>query len=479
MSSPLQPETPQTNPPPFGPPQLSAQQTGGAPPPRRHRRSIFSGLLLILLGALFLVFHFDPELRLATLIWRFWPVVIIVWGIAKLVDHLFARHTGERTTVLTGGEAALLILVIFCLAGLGFADWLRRQTDFDFNFHPFSEKYSQSDALRAKKIPPGAHIAIQTGHGNISVHAGDGDELRVTVNKATSASSESAADERMAEVKTTIEQTADGFNVHPTNQEDWQGGVEADLDVEVPKTANVTASSDHGDVTVAEVAGAIEASARKGDIEIHDAGSDVSATLEKGDLRISNVAGNLRVNGRGGEIEVSDVGGDATFDGEFFGPIRVRNVSKTMHYISQRSDLTLAHMTGRLELTSDGLEVSDVGGSAKLTTHNRDMEIENVAGPLEIADSHGDIKIRYARPPTNELSVRNDSGEVDVTLPGKSSFQISAESRSGEVDSEFEDPALQLANENNMGKLDGKFGADGPKITIFTTYGTVSVHKSS
>ena len=478
MSSPQQPAPPEPNSQQLAPPQFGPQ-SGVAPPPRRQRRSIFSGLLLILLGVLFLLFHLDPELRLAGLIWRFWPVVIIVWGLAKLVDHLFARNTGERTTVLTGGEAALLILVIFCLAGLGFADWLRRQTDFDFNFHPFSEKYSQSEALPPKKIASGAHIAIRTRRGNISVHAGDGHELRVTVSKTASASSESAADERLAEVKTTIEQTADGFDVHPTNQEDWQGGVDADLDVEVPKTANVTASSDRGDVTVAGVGGAIDASARKGDIEIHDAGSDVSATLEKGDLRISNVAGNLRVNGRGREIDVSDVGGDATVDGEFFGPIRVRNVAKTTHYVSQRSDLTLVRLTGRLELGSEGLEVSDVGGAAKLTTHNKDMDIENVAGPLDIADSHGDIKIRYARPPTNELSVNNDSGEVDLTLPAKSSFEISAESRSGEVDSDFEDPSLQLANENNMGKLNGKFGSHGPKIAIVTTYGTISVHKSS
>jgi Putative adhesin/Domain of unknown function (DUF5668) len=479
VSSPEQPAAPQSNTQQLAAPPLGDQQSGAVPPPRRPRRSIFSGLLLILLGVLFLVFHFDPELRLATLIWRFWPVVIIVWGVAKLVDHLAARRSGERTTVLTGGEAALLILVVFSLAGLGFADWLRRQTDFDFNFHPFSEKYSQSEALPAKKVAPGARITIQTRRGNISVHAGDGDELRVTVNKAASGSSESAADERMAGVKTTIEQTSDGYNVHPTNQEDWEGAVDADLDVEVPKGANVTASSDRGDVTVAGVRGAIEVKAEKGDIEVHDAGSDVAATLEKGDLRISNVAGNLRVNGRGSEIEVSDVAGDATFDGEFFGPIRVRNVTKTTHYVSQRSDLTLVHMTGRLELSSEALEVSDVGGAAKLTTHNKDLEVENVAGPLGIVDSHGDIKIRYARPPMNEISVNNDSGKVDLTLPGNSSFEISAESRSGDVDSEFEDPSLELANDNNMGKLNGKFGSHGPKITMVTTYGTISVLKGS
>jgi Putative adhesin/Domain of unknown function (DUF5668) len=479
VSSPQQPAPPQPNAQLPGAPLPATLPPGTTRPPGHQRRSVFSGLLLILLGALFLLFHFEPQLRLATLIWRFWPVVIIVWGIAKLVDHLAARYTGEPTMVLTGGEAALLILVIFCLAGLGFADWLRRQADFNFNFHPFSEKYAESEALPAQKVSLGAHIVIQTRRGNISVHAGDGNELRVAVNKTASDSSESAADERMAGVKTTIEQTSDGFNIHPANLEDWEGGVEADLDVQVPKKAIITASSDRGDVTVAGVSGSIDASTKNGDIEVHDAGSDVSATLDKGDVRISGVAGNLRVNGRGSEIEVSDVTGDATFDGEFFGPIRVRNVAQTTHYLSQRSDLTLVHMPGRLELGLDGLEVSDVTGLAKLTTHNKDIDVEDVAGPLDIADSHGDIKIRYARPPANEISVNNDSGEVDLTLPGHSSFEISAESRSGEVDSEFEDPSLQLTNNDNMGKLNGRFGSHGPKITIVTTYGTISVHKSS
>ncbi|HEX5422606.1 MAG TPA: DUF5668 domain-containing protein, partial [Candidatus Acidoferrales bacterium] len=108
------------------PPAPPVQQAVVVPPPRPpKRKSIFAGLLLIGLGVLFLLFRFDPELHLGTLIWRYWPVIIIVWGVAKLVDHLLARGTGERTPILTGGEAALLIVVLFCSAGLGVIDHLR------------------------------------------------------------------------------------------------------------------------------------------------------------------------------------------------------------------------------------------------------------------------------------------------------------------------------------------------------------------
>jgi DUF4097 and DUF4098 domain-containing protein YvlB len=447
------------------------------PPRGPQRRSIFAGLLLILLGVVFLIFRFYPNLGLGNLIWHFWPIVIIIWGLAKLVDHLAARHTGERTTVLTGGEAAILILVIFCLAGLGFADWLRKRSDFQFNFHPFQQHYSQSEALSPKKVVPGQHISIDTRRGNISIHSTDGDELRVTVNKSASDSNEAAADDRMSAAKTIIEQTSDGLSVHSTNQETWQGTVAEDLDIEVPKQVSITANSDHGDVTVAGIAGAVETTARDGHIEIHDSGSDVAATLHHGNLQISNVAGSVRVIGRGSEIDVSDVAGDASFDGEFFGPVLVRNVAKTTHYLSQRSDLTLVHLTGRLELGSD-IELSDVG-MAKLATHDKDIEIDGVAGPLDVADSHGDVKVRFSHPPTAGISISDDSGEIDLTLPGKSNFQISAASRSGQVDSEFEGPSLQLVNNENTGNLSGTFGSHGPKISITTSYGTISLHKST
>ena len=114
------------------PPAPPVQQAVILPPPPRppQRRSIFAGLLLIVLGVLFLLFRFDPDLHLGTLIWRYWPVIIIVWGVAKLVDHLTARGTGERTSILTGGEAALLVAALFCSAGLGVVDHLRHRHDF-------------------------------------------------------------------------------------------------------------------------------------------------------------------------------------------------------------------------------------------------------------------------------------------------------------------------------------------------------------
>ena len=447
----------------------------------QQRSSIFTGLLLIVLGILFLLARFHPDLGIWHLFWRFWPVLIILWGVAKLVDHFSAQRVGDvRPPLLTGGEAALLVLVVFVLAGMGIYTKIHeRNPGLNIDLDVFNHKASQSEELPPKPIPAGAHVMATTALGSITAHVGGGNDLRVSVTETAEAANESAAQELLKSLKVVVEQTRDGYSVHPVNQEMEKGHVTVDFDLTLPKSVSLSADSHHGDISVSGLASAVSVTTQTGDIEVHDIGSDVSAQLVKGDARIDDITGSVRVTGRGNEIEMNDVAGDATLQGEFFGPVRIRNVSKTTHYTSQAGDLTLSHLTGRLELDSGEIAVSDVGGFAKLITHDKDVEVENVAGRLDIAGTHGDIKVSYAQLPREDINIANGTGEVDLTLPAKSNFEISAISRSGEVQSDFEAPGLQPADENGTGRLNGKIGSAGPNISIATSYGTIYLRKSS
>jgi hypothetical protein len=458
------------------------------------RSSILGGVLLILLGVLFLFARWNPDLHIWHVFWHYWPILIILWGIAKLVDHLNAHSAGrERAPLVTGSEAALMVLVILVIAGMGLYSRIReRNPDLDINLNMFHEKASQNVDVPVKTIPAGSHITLTTTHGNITCHAGEGNQIRGTANVTASEANESAAQDRLKNVNVVIEQGVDGYTVHPVNQNGDGGNVDVDLDVTVPKSVSISANTDHGNVSISGVAGKVTVNTNHGDVEVHDSGSDVSVDMTKGDVRISSVGGSVRISGRGDEVEVSDITDDATIDGEFFGPVHVRNVAKTTHYASQKADLTLVHMTGRLELDSGEIEVSDVAGFAKLNTRNKDLDVENVGGRLEIADVHGDIKVGYAQPPREEIIVTNESGGVDLTLPEKSNFQISASSRGGEVQSDFESSSLSPHPDPHSGsdsddkdgkaapsRFDAKVGTGVPKIQITTTYGTITLHKSS
>jgi hypothetical protein len=446
--------------------------TGG-----QTRGSILGGVLLILLGVLFLFARWNPDLHVWHVFWHYWPVLIILWGFAKLFDHLNAQQSGRtRPPLVTGSEAALMVLVILVIAGMGLYSRIREKNpDLDINLNMFHEQASQNVDVPVKTIPAGSHVTLTTDRGNITCHAGDNDELRVSANLTGSGGTESAAQERLKTVKVVIEQTRDGYTVHPLNQEEG-GSVTADLDVTVPKNVSITANTNHGDISISGISGKASATTLHGAVEIHNTGSDASAEMTKGDVRINDVEGSVRITGRGDEVDVSDIGGDMTIEGEFFGPVIVRNVTKTTHYVSQKADLTLEHMTGRLELDSGDIEISDVAGAAKLKTSNKDLDIENVGGRLEIADVHGEIKVGYAKPPREEIIITNESGGVDLTLPAKSNFQISASSRGGDVQSDFEG---STDSDSDTPRLNAKVGTGVPKIQITTTYGTIYLHKSS
>lgn len=446
-----------------------------------QRGSIFSGLLLIFLGAVFLFEHFHPSFRIWHYFYRYWPLLLILWGLAKIIDHLSAQRSGEgKPPLLSGGEAALMVLVVFVFIGLGVKSWvMEKDPNLNLNMDVFSKDYSEIEELPAKTLPSNEHVTLSTERGDISAHAGEGAGLRVMVNKSASGPTESAAQERMKRVKVVIEQTGGGYVVHPVNQEDSEGLVGVDLNVTLPPQTALWANTSHGNVNVSEVIGSVTAGSGNGDIEIHNGGSDVSAKMSKGDVRITGIAGSVSVAGHGNEIEISDVKGNTAIDGDFFGPIRVRSVAGTTRYHSQKADMTLVGVRGRLELDSEQIEISDVTGASKLNTHEKDIDVENVNGRLDIADTKGDIKVRYSQAPREDINIADDSGEVDVTLPSNSSFEVSAVSQSGEVQSDFEESGLKLTNENGTGRLSGKVGTGGPKIRITTSYGTIYLRKSS
>src|SRR4029077_10021472 len=92
----------------------------------RARKSIFPALLLIVLGLLFLLHQINPAFSIGHLARIYWPFLFILWGAAKLIDHITAQSTGEvRAPLLSGAEAALLMLLVFVLVVFVFHDWIR------------------------------------------------------------------------------------------------------------------------------------------------------------------------------------------------------------------------------------------------------------------------------------------------------------------------------------------------------------------
>src|SRR5215467_3529401 len=77
-------------------------------------RSIVGPVVLIAIGIVALLGTTGAISRLALFMWfaRYWPVLIIVWGVIKLAEYYWARSKGYPTPRLGGGSIVLLIFFI-------------------------------------------------------------------------------------------------------------------------------------------------------------------------------------------------------------------------------------------------------------------------------------------------------------------------------------------------------------------------------
>src|SRR5262249_15592455 len=145
-----------------------------------------------------------------------------------------------------------LVFLFAALGGLWIADIVRErhpQLELD-NIGFFSQRHSDNEELPAQKIPAGSQVVVQTGRGDISVHAGDSDDVRVAIAKSASAPTESSAQDGLRAVRVVIEHSGNGYVIHPVAQDETGGSISVDLDVELPKKVTLTASSARGDISI-------------------------------------------------------------------------------------------------------------------------------------------------------------------------------------------------------------------------------------
>ena len=446
---------------------------------RRERGSLFTGILLIIFGGLFLAARIYPGLEIGHILFRYWPVILIIWGLTLLLERAGSPRAGERPSPgLRGGEVLLLLAMLVLTAGfIGWSAFWHRAPEWGVSNNWMRKSASATQELQAANVPAGSRIQIYTPSGDVTVHTASGDNLRVVAKITASAWDEREAERKLPQINVALTQLTDGYKVQP-NMGPQGGDTRVDLDIELPTNVAVTAQSDSGDVSISDVDGNVAVTTYNGDTELHNIAGDVDITSRHGDTSITSASGDVRLNGAGGEVELTDVGGNATIQGEFYGPIRAKNVGKTMHFTSSRTDLAAEQLTGHMETDSDSIEIADAGGAVKLATREKDVTLENIGGGIDLSDKHGDVDVRLSDAPHNPITLTNESGDISLTLPEDSSFTINAASHSGDIDSEFEGMSLTLLNSDHNGSLTGSYGT-GAKVPInlSTTYGTLSLHK--
>ncbi|HXO62695.1 MAG TPA: DUF4097 family beta strand repeat-containing protein [Candidatus Acidoferrales bacterium] len=448
---------------------------------RPRSSGIFSGVALILFGVAFLLHNYRGFEFEAVLV-HWWPVLLIVLGLIKLYERTSGRYSPGAARI-TAGEIFLvlgLLLLVGIVVGvdtvkgkfpgthLEFGDFGRNSYDYDLEVAP-------------KPVAPNARIVVRSTRGDITVRSSDEAEIRVSGKKNVRAWSDNEAAQLADRVSVEVVKNGDGYEIRPSGSNTGDSRLSFNVEIVVPKKSQVTVRNEKGDIIVSDIAGPVIIDNHNGDVDIRNTTGDVSIDMRHGDAKVADTKGDIKLAGKGGEVDVTSASGGLTVDGEFYGPIRADKIARGVRYISQRSDLTLSQLSGHLELGSGNLEITDAPGNLQLRTNRYDVDVENVGGKAKIENRDGTIEVRSSSPPKDDIDITNANAIISLSLPATSSFEISADCHSCDIDSDFSGGTLsKTSSGSGDNHLQGKYGTGrATKIALKTSYGNISLRKTS
>src|SRR5581483_1190186 len=259
------------------------------------RRSLAGPVVLIIVGVVFLL----ANMRLIT--WpslgywfaHYWPVLIIIWGVVKLLEYFRARQEGYTPSGIgAGGVCFLIFLVLFGLSATSAyrVNWGRvgSELDLDQDFVSlFGNSYSYSDTIE-QAFTPGTALQVMSDHGDITVTAWEEPKIKVVVHKRVVAGSEDEAKKidgqtkpmlTPGDKKLVLNANTNGAGDHP---------VASDLEIFIPRNAALDLATRHGDVVVRGRDGNLKIATSRGDVTLEDVKGDAAVTMRGGDIRAEN-----------------------------------------------------------------------------------------------------------------------------------------------------------------------------------------------
>src|ERR1700751_757259 len=141
-----------------------------APLPPRRQRSFAGPLVLIIVGAVFLLttMHVLSVSRLGHLFANYWPLLLILWGVMKVIEHQQEQCEGSPASGIgAGGVLLIFMIVIFGLTAtqIEHVNWSGLRDNFnidndDFNIPIFGgDTFNFNDSL-TQDFPAGARFKI-------------------------------------------------------------------------------------------------------------------------------------------------------------------------------------------------------------------------------------------------------------------------------------------------------------------------------
>jgi Toastrack DUF4097/LiaI-LiaF-like transmembrane region len=443
-------------------------------------RSIFGPVMLVAVGIVLLLAT-TGRISFHSFGWWFvhyWPVILIVWGIAKLAEYIWAKQKGYPPPRL--GAGSIVFLIFFILFGitttrLSGVDWsgLRNAIESDSDvdgFDLFGTGYDFTDNF-AVPVPDATQIKILGNRANIHITPSEDNQAHFIVHKTLHSDSENGANRMNETTRPKFQQQGTLWVLDMTGG-DYDNG-RFNVDLQLPRKPGLSVSTRVGDVSISGRGGSVDASSDRGNLSAEDVSGSASLHLKHGNLTVSKVTGDVTVDGTISDSNFADVGGLINLNGTYWGAMQMSHIAKPVHFVSTRTDLQFARLDGDFNMEPDELRASGIVGPFRLVTRSKGVHLENVSGDVHIDDRNASVEVSSKGAPGN-IDVANIHGEIDLSLPAGSGFQLDAQSVGGDIQSDFD---VSIDNKGNTATARGSVGKGGPAVHLKADHGTIQIKK--
>jgi Domain of unknown function (DUF5668) len=457
-----------------------------------RRSSILGPILVITIGIVFLLVQTGRMNSHYVWDWyaRFWPVLLVGAGIIMLLEWAFdqytqtdAAHPVYRRRV---GGGVFTLLLLLGLTGLIFSgmrhgghsnlfNGLNLNQD---NLDEFMGDKHESDQTLMQSFPANGTLSVDNPRGDVTISGtSDDNQIHVNVHKQVYTRTDSEADNKAQQLSPKLNTNGSTVTITVPAID----GARADLSITIPATTTTTISANHGDVQVNSLKAPVNVTANHGDIELSAITGPITTRINNSDSSFSAhaITGSLTIEGHGRDTTLSDLSGPVTMSGDFFGTTHFEHIRGPIKFHTSRTDFQLARLDGEIEISNNSdLSASEAVGPLTLTTLNRNITLERIAGDISVTNRNGSVDLTSA-PPFGNITIENRNGSVDLTLPEKAPFfSYQLDATNGDIDSEF--PEIKIPEGGLQRKtVSGTVGKGGPLIRITTSQGDVSLKKAS
>jgi DUF4097 and DUF4098 domain-containing protein YvlB len=447
-----------------------------------RRGSVIGPLILIGIGALFLMRNLWPDIPIADILSRYWPFVLIAWGVLRLVE-IFLWAIMSKPLPRNGVSAGEWMLVfLICVVGATmytarhYATWFPSGRALRGVVMDMGESYDYTLTSAEKPCSKNCRVLIESFRGNAKVTGTSDGTVKVSGHETVRSFQQAEADS--ASKQTPLELIQDGDQlIIRTNQDrvSDRAQVSSDLEITIPAGASIEAHGRYGDFDIENVAGAVDINSDNSGVRLENIGGNVRIDLRRSDvIRATDVKGSVDLRGRGQDLELQNIAGQVTVGGTYTGQIQLRNLAQPLRYDNPQMTINCERVPGQIHMESGEFTGDNIIGPVRINARSRDVQLSDFTQSLDLTLERGDVTLRTGKAvPKIEVHTAR-SGDIDLALPAEARFDLKVSTERGEVHNDFGGP-LKVEESNHGGAIEG--GSGGPSVRLETARGSVTVRK--